>query len=442
MFDTTEIVAAFGEEFDAAKVPTGMLRAVKFSPMMHVDKRTPDGRLIVKDGFSAQHFPHTFAFQFKNVPAHMESVPVGRVDRLEIDKSGKVTGYGWIADTPDGNMAAFMIDTKVQKGMSVDLSVSKVKFNYNDKTDSFEIDLLQSSFRGVTGVARPAFPDAKAMLASFAEHYGTDDLAAAAVMLPEMLEFAADEFEVREVSDLQASAVLADLPTEMFSNPELERATPVHVTPEGRVMGHIATWDTCHVGVDGRCVTPPRSRSNYAHFATHPRRRADGETVWTGPLVLGNAHARPELSSAETAEFYANTCRAWCDVVIGEDAFGIWVSGAPRPGVTEADLHAGAHSAVSGHWKRQKGALELLAVLSVNAPGFQVPRPVGFADEAGTFDLAAAGALAPISASAAAFSPELHANIEALADFVRGEMVKRTAEEADALLASFEAFEA
>ena len=341
-------------------------------------------------------------------------------------------------------MAAFMIDTKVQKGMSVDLSAAKVRYSYNAKTDSIEIDFLSSSFRGVTGVARPAFPDAKAMADAFAEHYGVDDLAAAAAMLPTMLEFACDDFEITEVTDLAASAAitLADLPTELFSDPKLERATPVHLTTEGRIVGHIATWNTCHVGVDGRCVTPPRSRSNYSHFATHPRRRADGETVYTGPLVLGAGHAKPELSNAETVEFYANACRAWADVVIGEDAFGIWVSGAPRPGVTEADLHTGAHSAVSGHWKRQNGAMELLAVLSVNAPGFQVPRPVGFADEAGTFDLAAAGALAPISASAAAFSPELHANIEALADFVRGEMVKRTAEEADALLASFEAFEA
>jgi hypothetical protein len=61
---------------------------------------------------------------------------------------------------------------------------------------------------------------------------------------------------------------------------------------------------------------------------------------------------------------------AAADVTAGEDDFGIWVAGALRPGLRPEDIRALMAADVSGDWRRIGGALELVAVLAVNVPGF------------------------------------------------------------------------
>ena len=59
---------------------------------------------------------------------------------------------------------------------------------------------------------------------------------------------------------------------------------------------------------------------------------------------------------------------------VGEDGHGVWLAGALRPHVGEELVRALMCSDVSGDWRPLGGALELIALLSVNVPGFPKAR--------------------------------------------------------------------
>jgi hypothetical protein len=163
-------------------------------------------------------------------------------------------------------------------------------------------------------------------------------------------------------------------PSEWFKNPEFDHPTPMTITDEGRVFGHLAEWSTCHVGFEGICVSPPHSASGYAYFLTGYVQTADGP-VATGPISLGGGHARDGLSMRGAIAHYDSTSTAVCDITVGEDDFGIWTAGWVRPGVSQEQVVAVRASAPSGDWREvAPGQMEMIAALSVNAPGFVVPR--------------------------------------------------------------------
>lgn len=187
-------------------------------------------------------------------------------------------------------------------------------------------------------------------------------------------------------------------PAAWFADPALAGPTPVTVGDDGRVLGHLALWGTCHTSVANSCLTPPRSAAGYAHFRTGEVLADDGTRVACGALTFDTGHAPtsgPGSGLAATLAHYDHTGTAWADVAAGEDGYGIWVAGAARPGLTDEQLRTIRASALSGDWRRIGGGLELVAALSVNVPGFPVPR-AGLAASSGREPLAlvAAGAAA------------------------------------------------
>jgi hypothetical protein len=162
-------------------------------------------------------------------------------------------------------------------------------------------------------------------------------------------------------------------PAEWFEDPGLDAPSGITVTPEGRVYGHIAAWSTCHIGLPG-CVTPPRSGSSYEYFLTGAVMLADGSTVPAGRLTVATGHPDLSMSASDTAAHYDHTGTAVADVTAGEDAHGIWVAGAIRPGATEDQIRVLRASPPSGDWRDIGGSLELVGVLCVNVPGFPIPR--------------------------------------------------------------------
>jgi hypothetical protein len=169
------------------------------------------------------------------------------------------------------------------------------------------------------------------------------------------------------------------LPAEWFMDPELTAPTPVTVTPEGRCFGHIAQWGVCHsglglsVGMDDSCTAPPNSPSNYAYYRTGVVDTDQGE-IPVGNLTMGIGHAGARLSANAASAHYDNVDAVVADVVTGEDEFGIWFSGAMRSNLTDDQVRAFKASTLSGDWRRIGGELELVAALSVNVPGFPIPR--------------------------------------------------------------------
>jgi hypothetical protein len=161
-------------------------------------------------------------------------------------------------------------------------------------------------------------------------------------------------------------------PSAWFDNPRLDGPSPLEVTDDGRVFGHIATWDSCHIGYPG-CLAPPKSASGYAYFRTGVVVADDGEKITVGQVTLGTGHADLRADAKRAAEHYDHTGAAVADVAAGEDEHGIWVAGAVRPTAQErvAELRA---SAPSGDWRMINGSLELVGVLAVNVPGFPTAR--------------------------------------------------------------------
>lgn len=179
---------------------------------------------------------------------------------------------------------------------------------------------------------------------------------------------------VREdLTALLAASFPAKPPREWFDDPRLASVTPLTIDNTGRVHGHIATWKQSHIGMAGG-VKAPRSKSNYAFFATGVLECDDGAHVNVGQITLAGGHAPLDASVAQTVAHYDNTKSAVMDVSVGEDRYGIWVAGALRPDVDELKLRAVRASSVSGDWRPINGGLELVAVCSVNVPGFPIPR--------------------------------------------------------------------
>jgi len=170
----------------------------------------------------------------------------------------------------------------------------------------------------------------------------------------------------------------------------------------------------CHISRSDVCITPPHSLAAYAYFLTGETEVSDidviaasagvasadgasaGSTftldpsgnltasgspalcspscVPTGPVVLATNHAALAASPEAAKSHYDNTGLAVADIAVGEDAFGIWVAGTLRPGISEAQRVALRGSSLSGDWRRIGGNLELVALLAVNVPGFPIPR--------------------------------------------------------------------
>jgi hypothetical protein len=159
------------------------------------------------------------------------------------------------------------------------------------------------------------------------------------------------------------------------------------ISDSGLVFGHIAVWGTCHTGFPGQCVTAPRSPSGYAAFHVGAVRTADGGTISAGVLTVGTDHADVRAFSADARDHYANTGLAWASVRAVDGDAGVWVRGALRPGLTAEQVQVLQASTPSGDWRRFDGDLDLVAVLSVNTPGFPVRREALAA--AGSVELAA-----------------------------------------------------
>lgn len=186
-------------------------------------------------------------------------------------------------------------------------------------------------------------------------------------------------------------------PIEWFRDPKLDGPTPVTVTADGRIYGHIATWDATHVGMPGRNVRPPRSRSDYAYFHSGGTIVADGGQpveISVGKLTLDTGHASLAADAGEAASHYDDTGTIVATVCAGEDAHGIWYAGAVAPGVDDLRMHRLRASAISGDWRPINNHLELVAALCVNSGGFPIPR-ARVASAVDLVPVVAAGMVAP-----------------------------------------------
>jgi hypothetical protein len=176
-----------------------------------------------------------------------------------------------------------------------------------------------------------------------------------------------------------AAGLVTDAPpASWFDNPDLDGPTPLTVDDEGRVSGHAAVWEingspACHIGLPGRCVSPPHTNTDYAFFHLGEVLCEGGERVPCGQITLDTGHADRDLRSADATRHYDHTGTVAAHVVCGEDEHGIWVAGALQPDAPAEKVALLRGAKLSGDWRQIDGNLELVALLAVNVPGFPVP---------------------------------------------------------------------
>lgn len=161
-------------------------------------------------------------------------------------------------------------------------------------------------------------------------------------------------------------------PKHWFEDPRLAGPTPIAVTADGRVMGHLAAWGVCHAGIGNQCVMAPRSAIAYKYFLNGSVVTADGGEVRVGKITAGTGHADTRLGWVPASDHYDNTGKQVAVVASGEDRWGIWVAGALVPEADDTDAAMLRRSPLSGDWRRINGNLELVAALAVNTPGFPI----------------------------------------------------------------------
>jgi hypothetical protein len=162
-------------------------------------------------------------------------------------------------------------------------------------------------------------------------------------------------------------------PDEWYANPGFSGPTPMQVDDDGRVHGHIATFDVTHIGMAG-AVHAPRSKSGYAYFMTGALKTASGKQVNVGQLTLSGGHAPLHADAGAAVKHYDDTNSAVADVAVGEDSYGIWAAGSLRPNITPEQVRIFRASPLSGDWRPINGNLELVAACAVNVPGFPTAR--------------------------------------------------------------------
>ncbi|WP_280185470.1 phage minor head protein [Nocardia gipuzkoensis] len=188
-------------------------------------------------------------------------------------------------------------------------------------------------------------------------------------------------------------------PAAFFTNPELSEPTPIHATTDGRVVGHLACWETMHTAYPDMQRTPYRSYSGYAEFHQSPVHLDNDEVLRCGRLTVGGGHGPAGRGMRAAIEHYDDVTTCWAYVRAGEDDHGIWVSGAIEMNAPENMVKLALQTPHSGHWERVGGHPELLIGHAVNSPGFPIPLSQRLRDRDGDLALVASFGPRPSPAS-------------------------------------------
>lgn len=395
---------------------------------------TGDGRLIEDGALRWDDLPIPLRVAFKDVGGHDGAEVCGRIETVERRDGGDIYATGTFdLGSATGIEAYRQVSEQMSNGVSID--TDDVTFRIMAKADMPEADVADSGndsddepgpdgrvkvaamsssdelmviesarLRAATLVAVPAFATARVYAAGQAP--STPETPERDENVDSEEKMARSEgADLLSRDSLTAAAIPTAPPEEWFKAPSLTGPTALVVEDGGRVYGHIAAWGTCHIGQVGKCVEPPTSPSNYAYFRTGSLRTAEGTSVAVGHLTMGTGHAGPRDSANAAAEHYDNTGTVFADVAAGEDAYGIWVAGSLRPGITAEQVRVARSAPISGDWRTIRGSLELVGALAVNVPGFPVPRPQGLLASGEVRSLQASGVVAHDDSAARSAHP-------------------------------------
>lgn len=350
-----------------------------------------DGRYLVPERISHRELPLPLLVQTEVAEGHEGAAIAGRIDAIQYIPASEFTrgeefalqelpqdavivyAWGTLDDSDVANDAVRMVENGA--GVSVDIVPERLAFIDPETHEEVqEEDLspegvlfghylvgIEGKIAAATIVSIPAFEQAAIVFARdrviMASAYG---------------------LRIESPGTLTAAAAgQAPLkpPREWFFLPEPDEPTPLTVTEEGQVFGHLALWNQCHTAF-AFCERPPRSQSEYAYFHIGQIETAEGELINVGRITVGEpgnargGHASVVLGRQGAIEHYDNAGCVVAFVRAIDGKLGPWLSGAVRsdaPAERIRDLRA---NPPSGDWRDG----ELVAVLSVPVPGFPIPR--------------------------------------------------------------------
>jgi len=382
---------------------------------------TGDGRSIEEGALTWRDLPLPLMATDITDEGHDGAQLVARI--VEIEREGsKVYGVTEMIDSTDPGVLRLqkLIDDGDLKGVSVDMD--KVEGNMviaeteatENEDGTIEVDMAAPKFRitaarimGATAVPFPAFAEAGKIAAALVAGAMTVDRAVTLTLdddaadlvdavtaledgplleaLLRLVEAAGasvgpdddetededgeddSEGEVGFTASIQAPV---EPPAAWFLDPEFSSPTPLTVTDDGRLTGHVALWNSCHRGFD-TCEPPPRApNGDYSHFHTGTIVTAEGSRVSVGNITVDCGHAPMSDNAVRAKQHYDNSGWNGAEVVCGEDRHGIWMAGAVRSDLTPERLRALLAVDVSGDWRAINGPLRLIGLASIPVPGF------------------------------------------------------------------------
>ena len=405
----------------APTIAPSLTQGVAFRiPVMVIEgQSTGDGRGIALDALTWGPLPMplmgmaTATHDPMGMDQNDPSIMCGRIDA--ITKSAGENGTqiieatGFFLDNDDGNYFADLVSQMGRVGVSADISVDESQETMTGEMDDmgwpmFEQTLIAGVIQGCTVVPFPAFTGAYITTAIAGDPDPIPQQVGDEIPMPDVV--ASGGFLIHYMVESEcapcnsgyeivASGAPVHPPAAWFANPMFcegdprlkeifvgrgdqrvggAYACPPTITDDGRVFGHIAAWGVCHTGMPGSCVTPPHSKSDYAHFMRDGQRvkTAEGDEITVGVLTFHGSHAATgrHVGASSAMAHYDNTATAFADVCMYEDDFGIAYAGALRSNVTDEQLREIRAASPSGDWREIGGNLELVAVLQVNQPGF------------------------------------------------------------------------
>jgi hypothetical protein len=350
--------------------PFRVLLAVEGQP-------TEDGRLLMPDSVEWREPPLSLMAMDTTGPGGHEGAQVaGRIDSVE-RQGMEIWGNGFFNANPFGEHIENMVENQSLRGNSVDLAVTDFEYQNAAGQPLDEMAALEATLAGEPVVY--AIKKATIMASTVCP---TPAIGEASIMLASgilRMSFHVDWDRPAPLTAAGAGLAPLEPPLAWFDNPQLSDPTALTVTPEGRIFGHAALWNSCHIAEPygpGICVPPPRSGMGYEIFHHGVVTTAEGVDVPCGQITMSAPHARRDLGWKQALHHYENSAVAAADVVAGEDAHGIWVSGGIRPDLSAEKLRELKGGSLSGDWRTVIGrGLEFLGALVVNIPGFPIPRP-------------------------------------------------------------------
>ncbi|CAA0134565.1 Uncharacterised protein [Mycolicibacterium vanbaalenii] len=338
-------------EQDTYRTFTDVLFAVVGTP-------TSDGRVLSADTeMRFRSTPMPLRWCEKSKGGHDDAVVVGVIEQIGVNEVGEVRGSGYVLNSTNAAEAIDLVEHGVVKP-SIDY-MSEDVLAYEDGTR-----VTEQNFD----------PERRKLVTS----RNVEVLAATLVSIPAFGQttFALDDSRKTLDRALVAAAAATFAPPvydpQLFADPGLAGPTRITITEDGHVFGHLACWKDRHRSVGLGHMKPPRSRAGYAHFhSSPPVQLSDGGSVPVGRLTVGIGHAPTTgISNAAAMAHYDNAAHCWALVRAGEDRHGIWVSGVVAPWASPEQVQMAMAAPLSGDWRPYGGQYELVAVLSVNTPGF------------------------------------------------------------------------